>query len=53
MSYPPTVWSESLDTYGGNVNVIFDRTESAQEKIENSQNIAHLHRNTYKKIKLD
>ena len=46
-----TVWSESQDTLG--VKVIFERTESAQEKIENSQNIAHLPRNMCKKNQLD
>ena len=50
-----TVWSESLDSQGGwgNVNVIFDRTESAKEIFENSQNIAHLPRNMCKKNQLD
>src|SRR5277367_4955818 len=33
----------------GGVNVIFARTESAQEKFENSQNIAHLPRNMRKR----
>src|SRR5277367_6964597 len=37
----------------GGVNVIFDRTESAQEKFENSQNIAHLPRNMCKKNQLE
>ena len=32
---------------GKGVNVIFDRTESAQENFENNQNIAHLHENNY------
>ena len=37
----------------GNVNIIFDRTESVQKKFENSQNIAHLHGNMCNKLKLD
>src|SRR5277367_2203235 len=46
--YTDTVWSESQDTYVDQY-VIFDRTERAQEKFENSQNIAHLPRNMCKK----